>query len=184
MRAVVVIVAITGCRQVLGIEDGVLATPPDGRPPGIDAPPGVDAPLPPLDGPGVCPPTYVVIPNGTPNHRYRFIDLPATWVMQRDACAQEGGFLAFPDGANPPAAQAELAAILNFGNQNLWMGLDDLVTEGVFRTSLDQPASAATLSLITNPGEPLRDCIRAGSPSSMNEEDCGTNRRAVCECVP
>ena len=178
MRTVAALLALSGCRSILGIEDVETATPSDGAPADV----GFDAIDAPPDGHIACPSGYVMLPNsGSRGHRYRLASPGAKeWVQQRNFCMTDGGFLAFPDGAQ--AAQ-ELSAIVTLGGLNVWIGVDDRVVEGDYVTSLNMPASAATTALIGAGGPGNDDCL-IGTTTAMQDEDCSVSHPAVCECVP
>jgi hypothetical protein len=184
MRALALI-ALTGCRSILGIEDVVVPTPDDASlDDSRDDASLVDAPTeaPPMG----CPASYMTLPSSGPRgHRYLLVTSNAPWMMQRNLCISMSGFLAFPDGATLPDAQAELAAISALAGDNVWLGVDDLAVEGQYRNSLGQPISAITNMLINfggpNPGP--RDCM-INLNNTLQNEDCGNQRKTVCECIP
>ncbi len=149
---------------------------------GIDSPMGdggIDAP------PMGCKANYMALANSGPRgHRYRLLPGLGTWVQQRDACAADQAFLAFPDGAALADAQAELGALTTLAGDGVWIGITDQVTETTYRTSLNMPASAISLMLLTAAGGGSEDCL-VGAGMTMTDEKCDTPpRNAVCECVP
>ncbi|MBA3503700.1 MAG: C-type lectin domain-containing protein [Myxococcota bacterium] len=182
MRALALL-ALTGCRSILGIEDGTELPPPGADSGGSDGN-VVDGSV--DSGLNGCPPDFMPLPNSGPRgHRYRREPSPNNWVKMRDACAQEGSFLAFPDGASGNVAQLELDAIVTFAGNGVWLGITDVTNEGSYRTSLDLPASMVTLSLITSAGSPqIEDCVVGSSAMTATDEDCTDIRLGVCECVP
>jgi hypothetical protein len=135
-----------------------------------------------------CRADYMALPSSGPRgHRYFLINTTASWPGQRDACAMNQGFLAFPDGAVLADAQAELLAVVTFGGAGLWMGVNDLGgngQEGKYRTSLNMMASTVTLMLVTESGQSQNEDCLAGTTTTMTDEDCASLRKAVCECVP
>lgn len=133
-----------------------------------------------------CPASgYAMLPNAGPRgHMYKLLDAPMTWSQQRDLCAGEGTYLAFPDGASVADAQLELAALRTLAGDAAWVGINDIATEGQYRTSLNQPASTVTVMLISITGNPQQtDCFVINN-TSLDDADCSTTRKAVCECVP
>ncbi|MBA3398051.1 MAG: C-type lectin domain-containing protein [Deltaproteobacteria bacterium] len=150
---------------------------------GIDSPMGdggIDAP------PTGCKGNYMALANSGPRgHKYRLLPNNGTWVQQRDACAADQAFLAFPDGAALADAQAELAALTTLAGNGVWIGVTDQLAEGTYRTSLNMPASAITLMLLVGSGGNSngQDCL-AGTGMTLTDEDCNGDRKAVCECVP
>lgn len=150
---------------------------------GIDTPDGT-----PIDGapPMGCKPTYMALPDSGPRgHRYLLLPTNLSWVQQRDACALDNAWLAFPDGATLADAQAELAALRTLAADGAWIGVNDQLTEGSYRTSLNAPVSAITAMLIlTGGGNPNgQDCLTIAG-ATLTDESCNDTRKAVCECVP
>jgi hypothetical protein len=178
MRALALL-ALTGCRTVLGIED----VEPFPSPPPGDTSNSAEAGI---DGkPLGCRADYAAIPGAGPrNHRYLFVTINGPWTQQRDTCAMNDGFLAFPDGTTIGNAQMELQAIVTLGGTNVWLGISDLTVEGEYRTSLGMLASPETLALFTATGGGNSDCLTGNSPTSINDESCGNSHKALCECVP
>jgi len=155
-------------------------TPPTDSGPTTDAPP--DAMNPPMG----CKANYMALPNSGPRgHRYLLLNQTMSWSQQRDLCAADGAFLAFPDGANITDARAELAALRTLAADGAWIGVTDQLMENVFRTSLNQPVSAITQMLIaTGGGNPNgQDCLVIAN-TVLTDEACADPRKAVCECVP
>lgn len=132
-----------------------------------------------------CRSDYMVLPNSGPrNHRYLLVNTTASWTVQRDFCAANMGYLAWPDGANAADAQLELNALRVFAGDLAWVGVNDIVTEGTYRTSLNTPASAITQGLINIAGNSNpTDCFFINN-TTLDDANCGDLRKAVCECVP
>jgi hypothetical protein len=147
---------------------------------GIDA--GIDAPTDgSIDGPLVgCPGTYAALP-GVATHVYRVINALQPWATQRSACTGENAYLVEPDDAT------ELAAVnMAAGANEIWIGVTDQATEGVFVTS----RGAAVTFLPWEAGQPDdqpqpgADCVRSSATGTYADDRCSTTRRAVCECEP
>ena len=175
---------LCGCRSILGIEDVdvIDLADPDANP--IDSIHDATNDAPALDGANGCPASFMALPNSGPRgHRYRETPSPGGWLDMRDFCATVGGFLAFPDGSNTANAQQELTALITLSGNGLWIGVNDLGTEGTFRTSLNQTLSAVTSSFIQGGNSMQNDCAVAQT-DKFNIEDCGNTHNAVCECVP
>ena len=132
-----------------------------------------------------CPTGYAPLPNSGPrSHMYKLLSSPATWPQQRDACAAELTFLAFPDGANATDANLELAALRALANEGAWVGVNDIANEGMYQTSLNQPASAVTRGLINLNDNPMgTDCIVIDD-TDLDDANCTNTRAGVCECIP
>ena len=153
---------------------------------GVDAGPGMPGDAAGGEPPApACPSGYAALPNAGPrNHVYKLRTALATWSQHRDACAAEGTFLAFPDGATAADARLELAALRALAGNAAWVGVNDIQAEGQYRTSLNQPVSAATQSLIMTAGNPsMTDCLVINN-TTLDDTGCNTTHPAVCECVP
>lgn len=129
-----------------------------------------------------CPAGYAALPNaGARGHLYELVNLDQTWTQHRDACAGEGTFLAFPDGAQ---AALELAALRSAAGDGAWVGVNDIANEGARVTSLNMTISAQTAALINITGNPnATDCFIINT-TSLDDAVCTETRKAVCECVP
>jgi hypothetical protein len=153
---------------------------------GDDAGVGAEKPIDAPEIPSGCPGNFMTLPNSGPRgHRYLLINTQAGWTAQRDGCAAMSTFMAFPDGATNADAQLELAAVVTLAGNGVWVGVEDIVTNGAYKTSLGQPVSARTLALI-NPGggNPNQQGCFTTNGTSMTDEDCADTRKTVCECVP
>lgn len=184
MRRSCLLIVCAGCRTILGIDDPHQQDQDAvGGEAGTEMPPeataGVDAPI-------GCRADFNALPNSGPRgHRYKLLLTADDFQTQRSVCAAIPSWLAFPDGANAQDAQLELAAIVQLGGPSTWVGIDDLAQEGSTTTSLGAPTSAATTALIMMSGNSsLKDCFLAMSSSSIQDDDCNANRKAVCECIP
>jgi hypothetical protein len=74
--------------------------------------------------------------------------------------------------------------VLTLAGTRIWVGVDDLATEGTFLTVLGMPATflpwAAGQPDNKPPGE---DCVHASSATQLySDERCGLSARSVCEC--
>jgi hypothetical protein len=132
------------------------------------------------DGLG-CPVGYATLA-GAPNRAYRRIGTANTWQNQVAACQADGAnvYLAVPDDAT------ELQAILTLASTNVWIGVDDVVTENSFVTVRGNAAAflpwAAAQPDDSGGGS---DCVLALSPSATyDDRRCSTSEIAVCECEP
>jgi hypothetical protein len=134
-----------------------------------------------------CGANFVTLANSGPRgHKYLVINTTGTWVTQRDGCAAMNSWLAFPDGATIADARLELAAVNTAvgGDGAGWMGINDIVVELQYKNSLNAAVSTITAMLInTGGGAGGKDCL-ASNATAMPDEDCGTARKAVCECIP
>jgi len=135
-----------------------------------------------------CGANFVTLASSGPRgHKYLVINTTGTWQVQRDACSAMNSWLAFPDGANATDAQMELVAVNTAvgGNGLGWMGVNDILQEGQYRTSLNTATSAVTNMLMNvgGGGSNGKDCL-ASNAADMTDEDCDTLRKAVCECMP
>lgn len=138
-----------------------------------------DAP-PPDAQPSGCPIGYLDIP-GAPGHRYRVLNVPEPWAVQRDICAAASSttYLAIPDSAAELSALGAFAAMTPY-----WLGLTDAVSEGDFVTTKGEPATFLPWA----PGQPSNnmnsDCVTAISTTQIDDRPCAEAHRAICECEP
>lgn len=161
--------------------------------PGEDA--GIDTPNPPDDGMTVdmpitnnCPSSYVAISGQA--HVYRVITTAATWANQASACSSDGAnaYLAVPDST------AEITALLQAANANIWVGVNDMTTEDSYVTSNGGTLSAS--SPLWDAGEPDNDPLSGGGQNNSDcvaatdnndrlaDDRCDNLFAAVCECTP
>lgn len=129
-----------------------------------------------VDGPA-CPSNYMEIGN----RRYRLATNNASWTNAATDCAD--------DGVNTHLAVISNSAELTLVNatysmeNEVWIGLSDLVTDGTFLwvtvedTMGYPPASGAPWqNLGTDP------CVILKVPDGLNTKDCGLNKHYLCEC--
>ena len=146
---------------------------------GVDAGTGPDAPMP--DAPAGCPVSYAALPGITSTHRYRVLTTAARWTNQRAICGGEpaNAYLAIPDDA------AELQALVSLAAADLWVGISDAATEGMYVTVQDTPAPFLPWSVGEPDNNGNQDCIRALAGSAQLETaTCGSVAIAICECEP
>lgn len=169
--AFILLVAATGCRALLGIDDVELGGPVDGNPGGTDVLVAVDAPQ---DGfpMGACPASYG--PVAGQSSLYRVTTAAFGWQQHRDTCAAEGGYLFIPDNATELGAVDGAVAQTPF-----WVGISDLTTEGTYRTSLNTIAVFLPWAPMQPTG--LDDCVET-SGGTFNDRRCTDALVAVCEC--
>jgi hypothetical protein len=148
--------------------------------PVTDAPPGPDARPPDASS---CPSGYLPLAVGS-THRYRLVSIPATWPEARDACADDGAYLAIPD----TATEAMVIGVFSQG----WIGITDAQVEGTWVTVSSAPAPY--LGWAT--GEPDNDTTEApagqdcgvliGGFGQLDDSYCTDARTHpfVCECAP
>jgi hypothetical protein len=151
---------------------------------GVDGPPG--------DGQnGGCPADYVALA-GVSNRQYRVLMNPAPWATHQTACAAHGSntYLAVPDD------QAELTAIIAAANvARVWVGINDMATEGAYVTS--NGGTFPANSPLWGSGEPNNQALGGGagqnnadcvvalmSSGRLADDRCTDSYRAVCECEP
>lgn len=139
------------------------------------------------DGGGsACPAAYTTLPNaGT--HKYSKIGNAQAWATQRSRCAADATssgkmvYLAIPDD------MAEIQAIVTLSaGTNTWVGLNDMATEGTFKT---EKATDATFLPWLPPNEPTEsgpgeDCVSALQSGQIQTDRCTELFLAVCECEP
>jgi len=136
----------------------------------------------PTDGPTDAPPDTPVgcngdfntITNGNTAHKYKLISTPTDWVAQQNTvCAQQSSYMAIPDDA------AELQAIYDLAGQNdLWVGVNDRITEGTFRDTKNNLYTALPVTGNKVPD----DCVHTANGTSLDVVGCGDSKITVCEC--
>jgi hypothetical protein len=179
--AMVILVAASGCRTLLGIDDPLLIdapSPPDDVSDGPPEPPG-DA----LQN--ACPSSYGMT-LATNTSRYRVSLTTEDWVAAATTCAGDlntiGPFythLAVPDDA------AEVTGLFNLAGVTAWVGHHDRRTEGVFETVSAQntpnfppaPSQPPWGSGEPNNAAGNQDCVRIRGPAdppanTLDDEDC------------
>jgi hypothetical protein len=167
LTVVLVCLALCGCRAAFGIDDVIEESSPDGS----DLPPdGVTA---------RCPASFGPMPGGSA-HVYLVLALADDYASQVLVCMSEGpgSYLAIPDN------QAELDGMVAFaGGFTFWIGIDDRLTEDVFITSKNQPATFLPWAT----GEPsggIEDCVEVLPSGLFDDDDCAVMLPAACECEP
>lgn len=174
MRWILALIALGGCREILGIEDVELLP----MPPPEDAPTSPDglhdAPF--GDAFFGCPADYATA-GGSDLHRYKPHGVNRSWVQARDVCAAEGGYLAIPD---TPAELQSLEQLV--GPTRTWIGIDDVAVEGTYRNTFGM----LQVFLPWAAGEPngnAQDCVYLDS-GNLADGGCGEQHPSVCECNP
>jgi hypothetical protein len=156
--------------------------------PGADGPPTTDAPAKPeagqLDGPvtpdGPAAPDGPVTPDALPcptgytqgsTGCHRAVSATADWLTAEKNCEQDGvgAHLVVVDNA------AENSALPD----NVWIGLSERVTAGVFLTVTGQPQGFTAYA----PGEPVSGgaaCVES-RPDGWHDDNCYEQKKYVCE---
>jgi hypothetical protein len=164
VRGALTLLALCGCRAILGIDDV------GGGPPDVpDLVP--DTPS------GLCPADFQPLASGSA-HRYLVLAGPDDYASQRAACAARGPsiYLVVPDD------QAELDAMVQAaGGFTFWVGIDDRAIEGSFVTTKGAPATFLPWAA----GEPSgEDCVLVASDGTFHDDDCLSAFPSACECEP
>jgi hypothetical protein len=145
---------------------------------------GVDAPENDAQTVG-CPTGYVALPNAGPN-QYKLLTAANTWEQHRDSCRATDptrAYLAIPDNLAEMQAMSAAATAATF-----WIGISDQTTEGTYLTV----KNATPTFLVWQAGQPDNagggdgeDCVAALSATSTLQDDrCNRQYRALCECEP
>ena len=176
MRSVVALALLAGCIHF----DGGGQTPPpfpEGGPPLDNAPPLlIDAPAP-IDAPVGCPLDFQPISGGQTAHRYKAIQLAQAFGDLASTCALQGSYLAIPNSATELQAVANLLV-----GDEIWVGVDDIVTETTFLDVLNNPYDpVAVVGLSITGNKPDDDCI-ATRGDALDANPCGIQTTGVCEC--
>ncbi len=148
---------------------------PAGAPgPGTDA--GVDAPDDAMPA-NKCPSGYAAVAGSA--HLYKALS-NVSWDEAKMMCdlTSKSAYLAVPDDAT------ELANLATVATPPFWVGIDDLVTAGMFVTQKGAPASFLPWGSGQPNLGPQNDCVAAISATQIATEKCGVKHAAVCECEP
>lgn len=177
MRGAPALVVLCGCRGILGIH-GLADGPPDTAPPDGTSPDGAGDGVPDVPA-GICPADFIQLPGGSP-HVYRLASGPAIFNSQLDNCAalSIAAYLAIPDD------QPELDGLVGLAATSIWVGIDDLQTEGTYRTVIGQVATFLPFAVSEPDGTPLQNCLFADDQSQLHDQSCSSNLPAICECEP
>ena len=151
-----------------------------------DAPPGGD-PDPdastgdaaPADGtPAGCS-TYDYSYNG---HKYRLVETGLEWTQAKSNCEADGGALLKIDSASE---DQQVEVTLVGGPQEVWIGLSDADNDGIYVWTDGTPPSFTNWNGAPSISSP--DCVVKNTYTSDGlwyTKGCGTNKAALCECVP
>jgi hypothetical protein len=118
--------------------------------------------------------SYAAGPDG---HRYRKTAPTLRYDDAIDACHADGAHVAVINSAAENTFAMQTAA-----GSDLWLGFDDLTTEGIFRWITG--ASSFTAWGVGEPNDQFgsEDCAYLRSDGTWNDTDCGDTRAALCEC--
>ncbi len=121
----------------------------------------------------VTSPKYTTGPDG---HRY-FKTATTDRDGGVDACAADGAHLAVLETA------AEDAYVHTFAAGDVWIGYDDLKTEGTFRWVTNSSAAYEHFEGSEPNDSGVEDCTYVhASDGTWNDTNCGDQRPAICEC--
>jgi hypothetical protein len=184
VRVALVLLLATGCRSLLGFEELAAPPIPDSTSPIGDSPRpdgGVDAtPTGDVATDLTCPESYdLQLTDGA--SRYRLISQGAPWLTASSECAADGTHLIVL------STQAELSGInVIAGAGERWVGLSDLVTDGVFLPVTDEATTFPPASgMPWETGEPSagdKSCVLMGDNGELSSKTCGLARPYICEC--
>jgi hypothetical protein len=171
--------ALGGCRFGFDANPRMDAATSSGASDGRDASTTDDGSIPDTpsadSAPLTCPGSYIAL--DTSSSRYRSIDTSMTWLQSQQACESDGHHLVVLE------TSSELALVATtLSTQNIWTGVTDRKTVGTF---LRVTGGAATY-LPWDSSEPdlagLECTFIDGLTLKLGDQDCGSGRRAVCEC--
>jgi hypothetical protein len=172
-RVVLLVVCFAACRIGFDPIDGddIVGDAPGGQTDGASQDTGGGT-----DGAMVsCPANYTTLLGAFNDSRYRVVDNSSDWDSAQAACEADGHHLAIPDDAS------ERNALYNaLIAQNIWVGVTDRITEGVYRSVTGGTVTYLPWGL----GEPdPEDCIYIeGLTTMFRTQDCTSGRRYICEC--
>lgn len=166
-----------GCALVVSLLVGCGFSVPDGAGNGAGSDASTDT-EPVVDAPRFHPacatdPAYVAMPDG--GHRYRKVDA-TNYDGGIDRCTADGAHLAVIDSAEENAFVSTLAG------GDVWIGLDDLTTEGTFRWVTGATSAYRSFGANEPNDNGTEDCTYQKTDGKWNDTKCTDNRAAICEC--
>jgi hypothetical protein len=128
----------------------------------------------------ICPTSYTITRNGTPNSKYRLDTASRTWEQAADMCRG--------DSASPATARTHLIVLdddaervwaFDQHNSDQWLGQSDRIAEGAFIPVTNQPVYFVGAAAGNNPS---RDCLLTKA-TQTEVEQCDMNGHPFfCEC--
>lgn len=131
-----------------------------------------------IDAPFSCPSTYAALSSSSPS-KYRVVTVGEPWAIAAADCSADGPttHLVVLSTATEYTLVTQLV-----GNQNSWVGLNDIAFEGEYVWVTSEPAPA----LVWEGGQPsggtLDNCVELTINSKLNDRKCDDLRDFVCEC--
>lgn len=124
-----------------------------------------------------CPSSYLPIPGGPPNSRYRFAPSLKEFQLARAECLGEGTDLVVIDDAIERDAVGTWTPAANF-----WIGIIDSAIEGTWMTV--HGATATFLPWATNEpnGGTNENCAIQAGDNAFYSSKCNNTNAYVCEC--
>src|SRR5207248_5069407 len=107
----------------------------------------------------------------------------AKWDEQQTNCSDDGAYLAIPDDST------EQQALLDFsGSDTIWIGIDDMASEGDYVTVKGDPATflpwaSGEPNNSGGPGGGSANCVQEQG-DGFHDFHCNNDFVAVCECEP
>ena len=116
-------------------------------------------------------------------HRYRVVDSGETYDQAYAECARDGAHLVVIDD------QDENAHVLSRIDDPVWLGLDDLTTEGTMQWVNGAPLDFSPWQGANPKNNGNEDCVEmlptsSGDPGQWNDTECARTKDFVCECDP
>jgi len=186
VRVALLLVVLTGCRQLLGFEEPSIASM-DGPAPDVATDSAMDSAVDaPADAPptmfdlSTCPAAYTVAA-GTSRYRVVAGNAPS-WTAAANDCASDlsgATHLIVVDDL----AEYSMALTMLLDNAPKWIGLSDRKTNGVFLAVTDQaPAFPPASGPPWAQGQPTSGCVEITALGQLIADACGKNFGYICEC--
>lgn len=169
MRAVVMLALLCGCGFEIRTSDGDAGVD-AATDSSVDAKPDAFVQLPAC----MISPSYANGPEA--GHRYRKLE-GRDRDSAFDACSADGAHLVVIDTAAEGMHVRSLA-----GSDNVWIGLDDLETEGTFRWVTGKALGYEHFEGLEPNDSGVEDCTMQNTDETWNDTNCGDTVAAVCEC--
>ncbi len=181
-RRLLVLLAASGCRSLLGFEELADPAAPDGSFPTDLTSDG--APIDDSDVPvQACPSTYTITIASSATVYRHVINVSVTWPSANDRCAMDhpnAHLVVLSSATELSQLQAQT------GNAVRWVGISDRATDTLFIPVTDEPVAFPPASGppwgVDEPMVGTADCVAVENNGELISLACGNGRQFICEC--